>query len=132
MKKIFGPFESCDKKGKIHYKSRLFSSGFSQGIQWARRTPHSLRCWRSAPILGAERKMRGSRRSEVRYLMGTQNFFLCPTLVIRRKISLFLYRAQTFHLSCSKYKVCIVRFALCTVTNKLSSAVGKMKGCHCC
>ena len=28
---------------------------------------------------------RGIRRSEVRFLMGTQNFFLCPTLVTRRK-----------------------------------------------
>ena len=39
---------------------------------------------------------RGIQRSEVRFLMGTQNFFLCPTLVTRRKkhISLFLYRAK--------------------------------------
>ena len=39
---------------------------------------------------------RGIQRSEVRFLMGTQNFFLCPTLVPRRKkhLSLFLYRAK--------------------------------------
>ena len=29
--------ESCNKKGNIHGKSRLFLSGFSKGIQWARR-----------------------------------------------------------------------------------------------
>ena len=28
--------ESCNKKGNIQFKSRLFPSGFSQGIQWAR------------------------------------------------------------------------------------------------
>ena len=28
---------------------------------------------------------RGIRRSEVRFLMGTQNFFLCPTLATRQK-----------------------------------------------
>ena len=28
---------------------------------------------------------RGLRRSEIRFLMGTQHFFLCPTLVTRRK-----------------------------------------------
>ena len=38
----------------------------------------------------------GIRRSEVRFLMGTQNFFLCPTLWQDKKkhLSLFLYRAQ--------------------------------------
>ena len=30
MKKIFGPFKSCDKKGKIHYKSNHTS--FPQGF----------------------------------------------------------------------------------------------------
>ena len=35
---------------------------------------------------------RGIRRSEVRFLMGTQNFvFLCPTLVTRRKRTSFLH-----------------------------------------
>ena len=33
----------------------------------------------------ANRKRSGIRRSEVRFLMGTLNFFLCPTLVTRRK-----------------------------------------------
>ena len=39
---------------------------------------------------------RGIQRSEVRFLMGTRNFFLCPTLVTRRKkhLSLFHYRAK--------------------------------------
>ena len=31
----------------------------------------------------------GIRRSGVRFLMGTQVFFLCPTLVTRRKITFF-------------------------------------------
>ena len=39
---------------------------------------------------------RGIRRSEVRFHMGTRNFFPCPTFVTRRikHLSLFLYRAQ--------------------------------------
>ena len=39
---------------------------------------------------------RGIQRSEVRFLMGTRYFFLCPTLVTRRKkhLSLFFYRAK--------------------------------------
>ena len=44
------PFESCNKKGNIHGKSRLFPTGFSQGIQWARRVSQgpeelSLNTW---------------------------------------------------------------------------------------
>ena len=35
---------------------------------------------------------RGIRRSEVRFLMGTQNFFLFPTLVTRRKTSFSIYQ----------------------------------------
>ena len=38
---------------------------------------------------------RGIRRSEVRFLMGTQNFFLCPTLVTRLT-KIFLYTSITF------------------------------------
>ena len=34
---------------------------------------------------------RGIRRSEIRFLMGTQHFFLCPTLVTRRKKNIFLW-----------------------------------------
>ena len=34
---------------------------------------------------------RGIRRSEIRFLMGTQHFFLCPTLVTRRKQNIFLW-----------------------------------------
>ena len=38
---------------------------------------------------------------KVRFLVGSQNFFLCPTLVTRRKKHLFcLYRAKkTYHFS---------------------------------
>ena len=34
---------------------------------------------------------RGIRRSEIRFLMDTQHFFLCPTLVTRRKQNIFLW-----------------------------------------
>ena len=34
---------------------------------------------------------RALRRSEIRFLMGTQHFFLCPTLVTRRKKNIFLW-----------------------------------------
>ena len=49
-----------------------------------------------SPWLSGRASERGIQRSEVRFLMGTQNFFLCPTLVTRRKkhLSLFLYRAK--------------------------------------
>ena len=47
---------------------------------------------------------RGIRGSEVRFRMGTQNFFLCSTLVTRRKKNIFLYfftELKTHHLSYS-------------------------------
>ena len=45
---------------------------------------------------------RGIQRSEVRFLMATQNFFLCPTLVTRRTKNIFLCfftELKTYHLS---------------------------------
>ena len=42
---------------------------------------------------------RGIRRSEVRFLMGTQNFFLCPTLVTRRKKTSFTLPQDSFVLT---------------------------------
>ena len=42
----------------------------------------------------------GIRRSEVWFLMGTQNFFLCPTLVIRQKYLFYFFtKLKTYHLS---------------------------------
>ena len=53
---------------------------------------------------------RGIRRSEVGFLMGTRNIFLCPTLVIRPKnIFLdFFTQLKTCHLSYSIYKGLII------------------------
>ena len=42
----------------------------------------------------------GIRRSEVWFLMGTQNFLLCPTLVIRQKYLFYFFtKLKTYHLS---------------------------------
>ena len=59
----------------------------------------TLTVWRSNNLRALER---GIRRSEVRYLMGYSEFFLCPELVTRWKINhlfLFLYRAQKLTIS---------------------------------
>ena len=48
---------------------------------------------------------RGLRRSEIRFLMGTQHFFLCPTLVTRRKkqnIFLWLQFSLTMSPHCGR------------------------------
>ena len=55
-------------------------------------------------------------RSEVRFLMGTQNFFLCPTLVTRQKTSLSI--------SLPSSKLTISLILLCTATCKCYWPIG--------
>ena len=57
--------------------------------------------------LSGKASERGIRRSEVRSLMGTQNFLFVPrTWQDEKHFSLFLYRAQNlYHLSHSVYKL---------------------------
>ena len=48
---------------------------------------------------------RGIRRSEIRFLLGTQNFFLCPTLVTRRWKKHLSLNCLVYY--CILYRQCI-------------------------
>ena len=59
-------------------------------IRLCKRTSHIQ--WELIKIWSGRASERGIRRSEVRFLVRTQNFFyLCSTLVTRRKISFFIW-----------------------------------------
>ena len=67
----------CYCSGWVNCLVSKLSGRVSYELRNRPRSPWSL--W-----LSGRASERGIRRSEIRFLLGTQNFFLCPTLVTRR------------------------------------------------
>ena len=86
--------------GQMESRERCFHLVISMGQRKDSESPQRMTFIMSLFIiesqwLSGRASESGIHRSEVRFLMGTQNFFLCPMFMTRQKhLPLFLYWAQ--------------------------------------